>query len=379
MRLKRDDKEYERNLRLLATASKIETIYLRALSNQNKRYLQHLDSKSGQAFKRYLEHAHSEYFLNRGEAEVLLQSTEELLDFLPDEDLIPERFEKMYSIHKHIYNNREKTNKLEQQLDEHTQLQQLVRRSKNSSAKLTTFMKDTGGKTPQFEDFCQNMLHTPESMINAKYFSRAISVAKQFGFYTEEFRSNLGKLLIKPSLRLAADSVQRTFTTSKKLLPGAALGTALTIAALAGTNAIDFEAIEQSHNANNSNAYEYYNEHNHSGSNISQLNYTIVETPIATNYSINSYNDIYADFFTKTAEIYKHQTGKNISFAGYGKNNIDSATTTIYTVNYNGETQRFSTLSEYATNAKYLKEALQSVPGVTITETQTDDITYIHR
>ncbi len=90
--------------------------------------------------------------------------------------------------------------------------------------------------------------------------------------------------------------------------------------------------------------------------------------PISINNDINSYKEACEDFFKKTAEVYKYNTGEDIDLSGYGQNNISvSRNARILEVEKDGVIYRISTQSNSASNPTYLRQALDDL-GVSYTE-----------
>lgn len=90
--------------------------------------------------------------------------------------------------------------------------------------------------------------------------------------------------------------------------------------------------------------------------------------PISINKDINSYKEACEDFFQKTAEVYKYNTGEDIDLSGYGQNNISvSRNARILEVEKDGVTYRISMQSNSASNPTYLRQALDEL-GVSYSE-----------
>lgn len=363
------DKSLARNLRLLHSCSKIEEIYLRSLDNAATNYVKYLDSKEGKPFRRYLEHAIDEMFESRGDNPIVIESTPELLGFLPDKNLVPAKYMKDFEIHRDIHAHLDDLRDLDMQLAEHKKLQQLAKASTNGTGKLLGFMHSENN-SERFQHFSKKMrVHSP-STINFKHFQLAMDVAQKNGLYTPEFRKKLRSTLPKPTLDLCKDFVGRAFSSTVKLVPTLALSASIVLGAHQLKQAQATELPE----TNIPSASDTYIQNGGDTLNLSTLEQKFTP-PISPVENPHTYEEACEIFYNKLEEAYKHKTGNNIDLSEFDRSNIGYASTTIYIANYQGETYRFSGFSSHRSNETYLIKALSDA-GATIT-TESSNITYI--
>lgn len=385
MRLKQD-KTLDRNLALLFNCSKIEEIYLHSLQSEVDAYVQYLDSKQGKPFKIIVERLRKEHFEKHGHIAPEIESTEQLLQFLPKEHLVPVGFKKDFEKYKHILMNTCKLVDMNEQLAQHHHLQNLARHSRNGTKELVKFMSSKENSL-EFQQFCEYMQQHPASIINFKYSQRSADIAKKNHFYTPEFRDKLSSTLQKPQLGLSRDRIHRFFTSAKKLAPTLGLSALLLLGPhLLNNNTLEGPDIGSS--TSTSDTYTPTTESTTPTENTYDNSTKDIDTPSITSEiefippispagKFDTYGDAYEDFCNKLEQAYKYTTGESIDLSGLSYKNMAQTSSTIYIANYNGQTYRFSGFSSYKNNEAYLKKALLDA-GATIT-TESSTITYISK
>lgn len=335
------DKKFENNLRLLYACSKISEISLQARNSELQHYKDFLNSSEAREFVEdffipQLKHIHQK----TGSAFAVPTSPEDLLSFCPDEDRVPPIYADIYQRHRAMYKNNKNFNSCSTQLSEHKQLQQLIATIQESIANGTPYDENTIQKFLQdekrskaFKNFASSMLDRNPGVINRKYSQLAKSIAQKNNLYTESFRKNLSATLKEPKVALHRETRSRAFTTAKKLIPALALSAGIAIGA-------------------------YWSPRD---------TYEAPVAPIAGEQNPNTQETAYKNFYKKTAEIYKNNTGKEIDLSNLNQDNINQYQTTIFTVKYQGKTYYFSSQSPYDSNYTYLEKALKTLPDAEIT------------
>lgn len=374
MRLKHD-KKLKNNLKLLRTCSKIEEIHLKAMENEIEKYKRYLETTSrGISFRTHLENLYYTDFERSGLAAPEILSTDDLLRYLPDKSqTIPKIFERDYKRHKDVFEHQPDIDLLEDQLQEHRTLQELTKASEYSTQDLVDFM-ESPERTPNFASFCQDAQKHSGLFLNLKYKHKAAYIARKNQLYTKAFREDLAKTLPRQKIALCRDLIGRTYKGA--ILSASAIALSATLAL--GIISINTPTIDTTQGTESEiSSSETYTPTTNPYDDILATPDTTPSLPISETGNLHSYEDACDDFYKKTAEVYKYNTGETINLSGYGQQNMAYSETTIYVVEHNGNTYRFSAQSPHRSNSRYLEQALEAT-GATVTKQPNSTISYIH-
>lgn len=363
------DQKTKKNFKLLQSCSKVKIIELTEKLMQLEKKQIGLISSSD-ALHTFLEglyqdeHRHDKFAIVDPDYRQLTTVTLPKIDeFSPDEDL--EKDYKEYS-----YLSRDISG-LRRTLEEYEHLNELLSNHKVTVHELNSFLS-TSRHTKSFRKFADSARKEPAIALSLKYKMLANRIAERNGIANTVFYTNTDSTfsINDLSLSLNKDFKGRAINTGAKMLAGLALSATL--------YGVGFSHGKGATQATQGTTEPHTIETTATDTEISD--YTdFAETPsIFTNsvQNMDSYEDACQDYFEKISDIYAYNTGESIDLSRYEQENIGwNNSTTIFTVNNNGQTYRISEQSQAGSNLKYLRQALDAT-GLEYEET-TSAISYI--
>ena len=358
-------KKLEKNLKLMRSCSQVRVIQLTEeiakITYYQKRLIEHYPH-----LKTMLTHELNRRLALAGEAEIVNPETKDLIgvplseyeQYNPSTEELPEVNSYMSTLRK--------TNRMQSTLADYQALNELLAKEKVSFDDFNKFI-NSKDHTRIFQRFVSDMKKHSPMFLSLGYKTAAKDLAQRNDLANKVFLEKTDQAfdVNAPYISLSKD------LNGKFIHAGAALVAATTLSAVLiaggfGLKRADADLVQGDINP-------------HTGITEVSPSSVVALSPeqapevsqdgiFSNSININSYKTACEDFFQKTAEVYKYNTGKDIDLSGYGQNNISvSNNARILEVEKDGVTYRISTQSNSASNPTYLREALDAL-GVSYTE-----------
>lgn len=356
------DKKLEKNLKLMRSCSQVRIIELTeklpALIKEQVDLI-----KSDGVLRSTLTDILNSEMAADGLPEVVSPTAETLVGIpLPESmkiDSLNDVFSQYDSCQRRLRN-------LQTTIDEHEKLNEIL---SNRNVNLQDMNKVLNfPKTKAFKAFARNMREHSPIVLSLTYKARADAVAQRINIANTTYSTKSARTfnIQDTALSLKEDYTGRFINAGKKLVIGSALAGLLFAGAFnLGRNATDISAIETKTHTSGQVTPDGTPTIPQSPDEV--VIDTSTKTPQGTqifsnSIDINSYKTACEDFFQKTAEIYKYNTGEEINLSGYGQSNIGiNRSVRVYRVTMpDGQIISISSQGHSASNAKYLEEVMEA-------------------